>query len=68
MMIKLELLINPDKDIKKTCICNYNNPSCDKGYRGECERLNVLYDPYSDIEGCMKHDSYKRVGRRLRQR
>lgn len=67
-MIKLELLVSPNKDIKKTCICNYNNPSCDKGYRGECERLNVLYDPYEDIEECMGHSSYKRVNRRYRQR
>lgn len=66
--LKFRFYVNPSEDSKYVCVCNANDPLCPKGYQGHCILIKHTYNPYEGIEECMKHDSYKRVNRRLRQR
>ncbi len=47
------------------CSCLANNPNCTK--TNECEVIQFTYDPYADVEECMKSRSYKRRRGALRQ-
>lgn len=46
------------------CCCTIKN-KCSKEHG--CEELEFTLDPYQDIQSCMKHDSYKRTGRAIKQ-
>lgn len=65
---EFKILVNPGKTREKDCYCSAYDPGCERGYKDECILIDYPYDPYSNIEECMEHDSYKRVGRRYRQR
>lgn len=65
---KFKIFINPGATREQDCCCSAYDPGCERGYKDECILINYPYDPYESIEGCMNHDSYKRVNRRLRQR
>lgn len=56
---KIYLYTNWDKQDLK-CACLFFNPMC-KRYK-ECEELEVVLDPYADLENTMKEQrKYKRV-------
>lgn len=42
------------------------NPACDR--YATCEIEEFEYDKFKGINECMKHESYKRENRRLKQR
>lgn len=47
------------------CACLFGNPACDR-YK-KCEVLELILEPYTDIEKCMKHRSYKRIRGKIQQ-
>lgn len=52
--VKKVLLFGRDEK-EEECICNFFNPSCQKGFRGECEEVECLIDRFGDIEECFKN-------------
>lgn len=51
---------------KLICSCLKDNHCCDRFK--SCEEVELILDPYMDIESTMKERSYKRVNGALRQR
>lgn len=47
------------------CACLKSNPCCDR-FR-KCEQVELILDPYLDLENVMKEKAYKRVKGALRQ-
>ena len=48
------LLFGKD-DKGKECICSFFNPSCQKGYSGECEEVECVIDRFRGIDECFKN-------------
>lgn len=67
--INLKVYCKLGKSKIDNCYCNYFNPQCEKGYKGECIVINKSYNPYSDINECQSNTSrtYKKVHGRVRQ-
>lgn len=61
---KIVLLTNWDNQ-ELLCACLFHSPCCDK--KG-CEEIEVEFNPYDDIEECIKSRKYKRVRGKLQQR
>lgn len=51
---KIKILIGKD-DKGKECICNYDNPNCPSGYKGNCEEVDCLIDKFSNLEECFSN-------------
>lgn len=57
---KVLLFGKDDKD--RECICSFFNPSCQKGYSGECQEVECVIDRFGDVKECFnnKHREHPR--------
>lgn len=53
--IKKVLLCGKD-DKGNDCYCDFFNPSCQKGYNGECEEVECTIDRFGGIKECFKNN------------
>lgn len=62
------MLTKWDKDTgEMICACLFKNPICNN--HKHCEELEIIINPYDDIESvCKNHrDKYKRINHRMRK-
>lgn len=54
--IKIKLLFGKDEN-NRECICRFNNPNCQYGYNGKCEKVDCIVDRFSerDIQECFEN-------------